>query len=181
MANSHDKHFDELEVEETTPQGTQENGVDKGHDERDVDLGAILRWFMGLAALAAVAILGMWGMFVFLAKREEVKDIVPSPLFVAQRQPQPPEPRLLPSPWEAGAKERQSENKRLVAIGLLNPKTGLPTIPASAMNIGNQPSGSATGTGMSGVRAGQRSGEQMPRPMLPTDWSGGRKLEVRKQ
>jgi hypothetical protein len=178
-----DKHFDEVAVSETTPQGTQENGVAKGHDERDINLRAIMGWFAGLAVMTVVAFAVMYGMFVLLANREEKQDILPSPLF-AKRQ-RPPEPTLLPTPWEAHAKEKQSEDKRLESIGLMDPKTGLPTLPNGATNVGSQPaSGGVTGgAGTGGVRTNPGAGMsgQMPRPVLPHDSSGGRTLESREQ
>ena len=192
-----DKHFDEVEVSETTPQGTQENGVAKGHDERDINLRAIMAWFAGLAVLTIATFVVIYGMFVFLANRERAKDVLPSPLFATREQKRPPAPRLLPTPWEAHAKEKKNENDRLEKIGLFDPKTGLPMFPPdSAENVGNQPGGgagqSATGAGRAGtggVRTNPGAGSnpaegvsgQVPRPVLPHDASGGRTLELNQE
>jgi hypothetical protein len=195
-SNMADKHFDEVAVNETTPQGTQENGVAKGHDERDINLRAILAWFAGLAVMTILTFAAMYGMFRLLANREEVKDILPSPLFARQQQKRPPAPRLLPTPWEAHAKEKQNENERLERIGLLDPKTGLPKIPANATNAVNQPGGGAgqgatgvSGAGTGGVTTNPGAGSnpaegvsgQVPRPVLPHDSSGGRSLELNQE
>src|SRR5687768_8346694 len=96
-----DKHLDETLVSVTTPQGTQEQGVERGHDDRDIDIRAVMVWLRSLAIMAVVAILAMWGMFAGLSALQEKKDILPSPLFLTERQPAVPEPRLLPEPWEA--------------------------------------------------------------------------------
>lgn len=132
-----DKHHDELHVDKTTPQGTQEAGVDHGHENRDVKMRPLMGWFGGLAVLMIVVFLSMWGLFGILASYESSRDVLPSPLFTT-RQPIPAgQPLLLPNlaqkpndphtPWEVGQVERDRENEKLVGVGLasrVNPDKG---------------------------------------------------------
>ncbi|MDQ3812335.1 MAG: hypothetical protein M3347_00120 [Armatimonadota bacterium] len=136
-----DKHHEELRVERTTPQGTQENGVERGHENRDVKMKPLFRWFGGLAVLTFGTFLLIYGMFTFFLVRETKKDVLPSRMFAEEVRP--PKPLLLPRPWEHLKVETQAERRRLSdpkelsapEAALVDPKTGNPKLPPNAVSM----------------------------------------------
>lgn len=160
----------------TMPQGTQEHGVDHGHEERDVNLPALLRWAAGLVVLTVAVQLFLWGVFYLLLARETTKDVFPSQLFVAKQVP--PLPRLVPNPVDA--RERpvgplqdpmehlqeflKREDRSLERLGLIDGSTGLPRLPDSALEALVPP----------GARTGVRTLVVQP---APSDSSGGTTTE----
>lgn len=124
-------HEDEVLVERTTYQGTLGEGVEFGHEKRDIKLRALVGWFIGLFVLMAVTFVSMWGMFVALAAYSEKVDSVPTPLFTGRTKLAAGQPRLLPNPdqraqgphlpWEVGQVERDRENAELSKLGLAQP------------------------------------------------------------
>ncbi len=169
------KHHDETQVERTTPQGTQEAGVERGHEDRDMNIRVTMSWFIGLAVAAGIIHLVVWGMFALFAWREDVKDepLRRAPLLAEQTRP--PEPLLLPEPWEAYKQERQAENKKLARYGLADPKTGQTKLSAAADQVIQE--GQRTGT--QGTKLPGQPGQ--PMRALPHDASGGRTLERSEQ
>jgi len=166
-----DKHFDELHVTVTTPQGTQEQGVESGHEERDINIRAVMVWFRSLAVLAIGSVLAMWAMFAVLSAFQEPKDILPSPLFSSAQQAPPPVPRLLPEPWEAMGQEMGKENIRLQKDNLADER-GRSRLPANALSL---------------VKEAQNQGAAPNQPTwqtmraLPSDSSGGTRTEWGKE
>ena len=128
----------------TLPQGTQEHGVDHGHEQRDIQVPALVRWFGGLAIVTALLMAIMGAAFWGMQRREAAGDVPPSPIFT-QRQ-QPPRPRLLPNPVddppeahaapigpiEYHAEQKMLEDQELAKVGLIDPKSGRPNIPRKA-------------------------------------------------
>lgn len=179
MANHHHEH----EIpERTTPQGTQEGGVDFGHEEKDVNFGPIFRWFISLLVVTVLTQvmlavgLNMW------VNHEEVRDKsrVPSKLFEVRQDI--PEPRLLPNrvdspasgtqpligPGEALVIFRERENKELAKHGLLDAESGQPAISAQAL---------AAATGQPATPSGA-AGDPLIQAM-PSSSSGGTATENR--
>src|SRR3989442_1046302 len=95
MASGH-PHDEDVAPLQTTPQGTQEEGVDFGHEERDVNLGSILGWFAALGAIVGVVVLLLWGVFSMWTQTPNTKDAVPSPVFARKRRY--PAPLIMPAP-----------------------------------------------------------------------------------
>jgi len=126
--------------ERTTPQGTLAYSVDLGHEERDVEIGPLLRWFGILAVITAVCMVGIGVAFPMLMAAEKARDDVPSAIFQADQTP--PEPRLIPNPVDQaerpleplrmpidyGRDVRKEERRDLAARGLF--AGGRPVIPA---------------------------------------------------
>ena len=166
-----DKHLDETLVSVTTPQGTQEQGVESGHDDRDIDIRAVMVWLRSLAIMAIVSILAMWGMFVGLSALQEPKDVVSSPFFLTKNQPRPPHPRLLPEPWEALDQETKQENMQLEKYHLVDEK-GDPKLPDNAVGLVKEAQNQ-------GTAQNQQTWQTMR--AMPSDSSGGTKMELGKE
>src|SRR2546422_628658 len=143
MASGH-PHDEDVAPLETTPQGTQEEGVEQGHEERDVNLRAILGWFAALGAVVVVVVLLLWGVFEMWARSAPKEDLPPSPVFA--REPHYPAPLILPGPPQPGVEslaealshspeammaERRNEAKAAFDAGLQDDK-GNPIIPPAA-------------------------------------------------
>jgi hypothetical protein len=142
-------HDEERAPERTTPQGTQEGGVDHGHEVADMDLAQVGGWFLGLAVTCLVSMVLLWATFRWWSSTNARNEQLPSQLF-AQREVPPP-PRILPNPVdypenqmtnpradapdypETLPGERERQDKALQQLGLQDPSTGLPVLPESAV------------------------------------------------
>ena len=130
---------DELHVTHTTPQGTQEAGVDKGHEKRDVIIRPTLMWFLAVWVLAAVSVGSMWMLMIWMASNDrEEKNRVSTPLYVAEQTRRYPE--LLPNPaqgnqqrmpWDHASEFYETEHKAMKRYGL-NDADGRPSLPLNA-------------------------------------------------
>ena len=88
MANVH--LDDELRVDQTTPQGSQEGGVEVGHEERDAHVGGIMKWLIGTGVLIVVSLALVVGIFKVLEAVTAEKDARVSPMVVKNRPPVAP-------------------------------------------------------------------------------------------
>jgi hypothetical protein len=84
--------------ERTMPQGTQENGVDFQHEDRDMNHGSVIRWMVALSVAVVIIFVALWGAFYFLGVSTNEARKLPSPIFAKQQVP--PYPRLLPNPFD---------------------------------------------------------------------------------
>ncbi|MBV9865532.1 MAG: hypothetical protein JO316_09295 [Abitibacteriaceae bacterium] len=184
-----EQHHDEIQVERTTPQGTQEHGVLNGHENRDVDLGNLGKWFGGLAVGTALTFVAMWLMFSVMANIAASRDLLPSPLFNTHVMPPKNQPRLFPNPdqkpgdphlpWEVGQAERLAENKQMEAAGLAKldqPTQGVTmTVPSNDMSYiaAEQPKAGAASSGEATAGA--------TLDQMPSEASGGTLLEGRQK
>ena len=176
--------------EVTTPQGTQENGVEHGHEHRDLNIRALIAWFVGLFALIFATLLLLWGMFDGLAFWENRKDRLPSPMFAERREP--PLPRILPNPadsrdnpqapftgpGEYGQQELREEERKAEALGLMDSQTGLPRIPEALATEAMELGAPATATASPGDPDVWPPQDGLSQP-FPSDSSGGWNLENR--
>jgi hypothetical protein len=124
----------------TTPQGTQANGVEHGHEGRDILFGPLVKWFIGLGLFLGLTVLLGTATFRLWGAEVAREDQLPSPLFAQQGAP--PEPRILPNPIDSGLnpmehvkeypeslpQERLREAQAAEQIGVLDARTGLPIL-----------------------------------------------------
>jgi len=169
-----DGHSPEQAPAQTTPQGSQKEGVEHGHEGTDVDLRSVIQWFSLVALTMAASIAVMWWVFHAWSAYEETTERLPSPLFGQQQVP--PLPQVLPNladtrahqermrgPSELLRDYRQQEDQALIRAGLEAPD-GRPQLPPAAMAaLPRQPTTSTLFSGLT-------------RPM-PSSSSGGTALE----
>jgi len=186
-----DAHLDEhLQSEHfaptrTTPQGTQADGVEHGHEERDIYLPAIIRWFAVLGITVGVVFTVMWGFMTVMTGRAG-RNQVPA---VFETRQTPPTPRLLPNPVDDPATPTKpipmppeimaqiinEENHALQQIGLQDSATGLPHIPPdAAATVARQ--AAPLGSGAAAVDPAADTGVIQ---WMPSDASGGTRMENR--
>ncbi|HTE20186.1 MAG TPA: hypothetical protein VK689_17620 [Armatimonadota bacterium] len=181
---------DEAAPERTTPQGTQDYGVEHGHEALDTNPRALVFWFSLLAACVAVILGVLFGAFHLLLNRETAKDVMPSPLFAVKQVP--PAPRLIPNPVDAqrepnvpllnpieyGVEVRRLEDLELDRLGLRDPATGLPRIPEKSLQgLAPVPGGAAPHAGVAPHDGAAPAGQ--PVEEMPSDSSGGTSTEDR--
>jgi hypothetical protein len=171
----HGEHFG---LTETTPQGTQRHSVEHGHEVLDVNLPAIFRWFLALVVTMVVTYVTVWVMWQGWDGMQTRAEAAISPMLL--RQAPPPEPRLLPNPFDSPAdrpelmlgpgktyrQERDAEDEALSKLRLLDPEHRKPTIPTEAISrvLGGRENAGVAGTGERAVKR-------------PSDGSGGLALE----
>ncbi len=173
----------------TMPQGTQAYGTQFEHEQTDIQTSNLTRWWIGLGAFCVGVQILMWGMFGMLNQPGDTAADIPTPMF--RQQQVPPEPRLLPnpvdSPTQAGmphigpmeyrADFDAKEDQALNGLGLRDPNTGLPMIPAAAVAaVSGKPAPAAAHTENRGE--GHQAGAGV-RETMPSDSSGGTLTEDR--
>jgi hypothetical protein len=103
MSSFHDAQV----PERTTMQGVQDPKAGLIHEETDVDLGGILKWFGALTLTVMVTFLVVWGIWEWWPERHEQTATLPSAVLgMPQR---PPLPHLLPDPEFNASKDSVSE------------------------------------------------------------------------
>jgi hypothetical protein len=146
-----DAHQDEeLHVTRTTPQGTQESGVEKGYEKRDIKIRSIIKWFTGLAIYTAVTIVAMIALVAILHWQDrEQKTRVSSPLFgkeLPRRTPEllpNPQQKVYAYPWDHYRNFVSQESVKMKQSGLED-EFGRPALPTTAMSaVTSAPSRSA--------------------------------------
>lgn len=177
-----DPHLEEDHVAPavTMPQGTQEEGVEHGHEERDVRPGPLAAWFVGMGVTTLLLSIGLWWMFRLLVGYEARKEQGIPPILVQREVP--PQPRLIPNPVDdrpsrerglPGPSDylkafRETENAQLEPLGLFDASTGKAQLPEKAV---------------AAVIAEQAGPSTAPRgdlaELMPSGPSGGTALEDR--
>ena len=129
----------ELHPLRTTVQGTQQDGVEFGHEHRDIDAAAIGRWFAILGGIILFTYVSMAWLFSTAVRIDAQNDKLASPM--ATTREVPPEPYIeglgLGGKEKAGTHEhlkltREKEDKTLQQWGLSSAeraKTGRRTAP----------------------------------------------------
>src|SRR2546421_1111506 len=87
----------------TTPQGTQENGVENQHEGSDINIESVIKWFAALAISSAIISVVLWGVFAYWTQHPDAP--LPSQVFSGSQVP--PGPHLWPDPSEGGGNPRQ--------------------------------------------------------------------------
>jgi hypothetical protein len=98
------------------------------HETSDVNVRGVLQFAIGLAALALVIHVLVWGLFVLLDRREARASAVPHPLAVGQ-DVLPPEPRLQTAPREDLRDVRAREDAILNGYSWVDRQAGTVRIP----------------------------------------------------
>lgn len=106
------------------------------HEESDVNIGAILAFGAGLAGVAIVVSIVVWGLFRYFDARESQQQPAAYPLAAKQEQRLPPEPRLQTNPRQDLADLRSAEDQTLTTYGWVDRNAGVVRIPvAEAMKL----------------------------------------------
>jgi len=104
------------------------------HDRSDIHFSSILKWGLGLLAVAVIAHLTIWRLFDFLNNRAAQLDPKPSPIF--QQNQRPPEPQLQVTPVMDLQNYRAEEQRLLNSYDWVDREKGIVRIPVNeAMNL----------------------------------------------
>lgn len=99
-----------------------------GYERSDASMRGVLAFIIILAIVGILVHIVLWGMYRYFAAGERAKDPVPNPLLYGAR-PQPPLPRLQPSPVADMNRMRVSEQQRLETYGWVDKQSGIAHIP----------------------------------------------------
>ena len=99
------------------------------HEERDVNIGAILGFGAGLVATAIVIHVLVWLLFMYFNAREAAQPPVEYPLAIEQEKRLPPEPRLQTNPRQDLADFRAKEDELLTSYSWVDRNAGVVRIP----------------------------------------------------
>jgi hypothetical protein len=102
------------------------------HEHSDVNIRAILGFGAGLIVIAIVIHLLIYVLFGYFNGRENVKAPAEYPLAAAQRDREPPEPRLQTDPRQDLADLRAKEAEQLTSYGWVDRNAGIVRIPIDA-------------------------------------------------
>jgi hypothetical protein len=156
----------------TVYQGSQQEGVEHGHEGTDLSLRSVIQWFGAWALTVAVSIVVLWWLFNgWSAFRTRQELLLPVGRF-SNQQVLPPEPRVLPNPVDSAAHpnepmrgpselerdHRRQEDAQLESAGLQN-ASGQPTLPPAAVAAAaRQPVRGPLANGEVGLRPSEASG-----------------------
>jgi hypothetical protein len=99
-----------------------------GHELRDVQVGPIVWFCIGLVLIVTFSFWGTRIMFNYFANRE-AKSSAPAVPLVSERPELPPEPRLQVSPVETRKQIRAADDSVLNSYGWVNQPSGIVRIP----------------------------------------------------
>lgn len=111
----------------THPSSHQQSGP--GHERRDIDVSAVLRFGWGLLALIVVTFIASWAIELALDRREAALSPPASPLAGEYGPNEPPAPRLQVDPLGDLARQRAAEATILNGYGWVDRKGGVVRIP----------------------------------------------------
>ena len=100
-----------------------------GHEERDVRVGTVVVWSMGLLGLVVFTVVAMWLLVKGLASHEERISQPASPLAGSYGPTEPPAPRLQTDPRADLAQLRAREQAQLDGYGWVDRGAGTVHIP----------------------------------------------------
>jgi hypothetical protein len=100
-----------------------------GHEQRDVRVGSVLRWSVGLLGLILFTGVAMWFLVTGLRSHEEHTSPSASPLAGSYGPTEPPAPRLQTDPREDLARQRAREQAQLDGYGWIDRSAGTVHIP----------------------------------------------------
>jgi hypothetical protein len=135
----------ELHPEKTTPQGTQFEGVLKGHEHRDISVRIISRWFFGLFCFVVAMAGGLAWMFFGILHYDSRGDQIPAAIYKSSVKLAPlsqaarlienekagqylptinQAPPLMPDPHQALIKLRTDEDTEVNSYGFVKGSNG---------------------------------------------------------
>jgi hypothetical protein len=100
--------------------------------DREIGVGGIVRFLIGLTVLSIVTAIAMYGLYKFLQARETARDRPASPLVDRSVPRMPPEPRLQTSPERELATMRAEQQALLESYGWVDESAGVARIPITA-------------------------------------------------
>ena len=101
------------------------------HDDREIDVRAIVRYSALLIIFTALASVAMWFYGIELAKEERSGHTAPPPM-ASTRSPFPPEPRLQPRPRLGLQAHRANEDEELSSYAWVDESNRIAQIPIDA-------------------------------------------------
>jgi hypothetical protein len=104
-------------------------GGGPGHERRDVDVGAVIRFAWGLLGLIVVTLAVSWGIDVVLDRHQAAISPPASPLAGQYGPQEPPAPRLQVDPLGDLERLRASEDAVLQDYGWVDRQKGVVRLP----------------------------------------------------
>ena len=100
-----------------------------GTEKRDVNIGAVWKFGLGIAGGVLGSVLLMWFLFGQFAARETRRSPRPEPMAAGNPQKEPPEPRLQKAPVIDFKAFQAGEEVALKSYGWVDPEKGIVRIP----------------------------------------------------
>jgi len=100
-----------------------------GHERRDVDVGAVIRFGWGLFGLIVITLVVSWAIEVALDRRQAALSPPASPLAGEYGPEEPPAPRLQVDPLGDLERLRASEDAMLEGYGWVDRQHGVVRVP----------------------------------------------------
>jgi hypothetical protein len=106
-----------------------QDNVEIVHEESDVNVGAILRYGVGLFLIAAVVHLFLWWLLGVYERQNERAQTQVYPMAVSQQDRLPPQPRFQQDPQQELQDLRAKQKALLEGYGWANKEAGVVRIP----------------------------------------------------
>ena len=103
--------------------------VDVVHEESDVNVGAIIRYGIGLLVVAAVIHVFLWWLLGLYERQNERAQTQVYPLATGQANRLPPFPRFQENPQQELQELRAKQKAQLEGYGWVNKEAGVARIP----------------------------------------------------
>jgi hypothetical protein len=105
------------------------DSVDVVHEESDVNVGAIIRYGIGLVVVAAVIHVFLWWLLGLYGRQNERAQTQVYPLATGQANRLPPFPRFQENPQQDLLELRAKQKAQLEGYGWVNKEAGVARIP----------------------------------------------------
>jgi hypothetical protein len=105
------------------------DNVEVVHEESDVNVGAIIRYGIGLVVVAAVVHVFLWWLLGAYERQNERAQTQVYPLSAGQRDKLPPVPRFQENPQQELSELRAKQKAQLEGYGWVNKEAGVARIP----------------------------------------------------
>ena len=105
------------------------DNVEVVHEESDVNVGAIVRYGVGLVVFAAIVHLFLWWLLGVYERQNERAQTQVFPMAAGQRDRLPPSPRFQENPQEELQELRAKQKALLEGYGWVNKEAGVARIP----------------------------------------------------